>query len=115
MDAKKAFYVIEHKGFKLYLQFTHDFKRIVGISHRDKHYENHEFVISDLSKRKKFGFYVAGGQDNVPNMHQIYFNVIWGGDGETIGLIMVWFQIVTKYVFVLGCNSFHHSDIPIIM
>ena len=99
---------IETKGFKLYFKLPHDFKRIVGINHHHKHYENHEFMISDLNKRKKYGLYVAGGQDNVPNMHQIYFDVIWGGDREPVGVIMVWFQAVTKYVSMLGYNEFQH-------
>ena len=96
------------KGFKLYFNLPHDFKRIFGINHRRKHYENHEFMISDLSKHKKYGLYVEGGQDNIPNMHKIYFDVIWVGDGQPVGVIMVWFQVVTKYVSMLGCNGFQH-------
>ena len=48
-------------------------------------------------------------------MHQINFDVIWGGEGEPVGVIMVWFQVVTKYVSMLGCNEFQHSNIPGIM
>ena len=96
------------KGFELYLNLLHDFKRIFGINHRRNHYENHEFMILDLSKHKKYGLYVAGRQDNVPNMHQIYFDVIWGEEGGPVGVIMVWFQVVTKYVSMLGCNGFQH-------
>ena len=114
---KKMLYVIKHtkfrsfietKGFNLILNLPHDFKRIVEINHRRNHYENHEIMISDLSKHKKYGLYVTGGQDNITNMHQIYFDVIWGGDGEPVGVIMVWFQVVTKYVSMLGCNGFQH-------
>ena len=51
---KKMLYVIKHtklrslietEGFKLYFKLPHDFKRIVGINHHHKHYENHESMI----------------------------------------------------------------------